>query len=364
MAKGGGTNGPWGRGGTGGGDWQDILSRLPQFPKFMKAGIPGVAAVLIIILWMVSGIYVVGPGEQGVVRQFGKVIKKTSAGLNFHFPWPIQQRNVVNVERIQRLELGFRSNPRRPSMVRPIPAESLMLTGDENIVDAQLIVQYRIKDPVQFLFRLRDPISTLRAATEIALRSRVGNTTVDEVLTVGRAKAQDETREFLQQLMDTYESGILITAVKLQTVDAPEQVKDAFHEVVRAREDKEKLVRQAEGYREDLIPKARGEAQEIIRAAEAYKEQRTLRARGDAAKFNSVLAEYRKAPEVTRERLHLETLERVLPNVEKIILESKGGSNVLPLLPLKGLTGLQQPSTPQAGLQQPGTQAGQRRRGQ
>ncbi|HEX9879730.1 MAG TPA: FtsH protease activity modulator HflK, partial [Candidatus Binatia bacterium] len=212
-----------------------------------------------------------------------------------------------------------------------------MLTGDENIVDAQIIVQYRIKDPVQYLFRLRDPVTTLRAATEVALRSRVGNTTVDEVLTVGRAKVQDETHTLLQQLMDTYESGLLVTAVKLQTVDAPEQVKDAFNEVVRAREDREKLVRQAEGYREDLIPKARGQAQEIIRAAEAYKEERILKSRGDAARFSSVLTEYRKAPGVTRERLHLETLERVLPEVEKIVL-SGDGAGVVPILPLKEIS--------------------------
>ena len=333
------------------GDWDDIRSRLPQLPGFLKAGMPAVIVVLILIIWLASGVYTVGPGEQGVIRRFGKVIRKTSAGLNFHFPWPIEQRDVVNVEQIRRLEVGFRSNPRRPSMVRPVQAESLMLTGDENIVDAQMIVQYRIKDPVKYLFLLRDPIWTLRAATEVALRSRVGNTTVDEVLTVGRAKVQDETREFLQKLMDTYESGLLVTAVKLQTVDAPDQVKDAFHEVVRAREDREKLMRQAEGYREDIIPKARGKGQEIIRAAEAYKEERILRAKGDAAKFSSVLAEYKKAPHVTRERLHLETMEQVLPNVEKFILESKGGGGVVPLLPLKSLTGLQQPGT-QTGQEQ------------
>ena len=341
MAQGG--NGPWSRGS----EWEEFLSKLPQLPKFMKAGLPSIIIIVVLIIWVASGIYIVGPGEQGVVRQFGRVIQPpTTPGLNYHWPWPVQQVDVINVEQVRRLEVGFRSNPRRPSLVRPVPAESQMLTGDENIVDAQLIVQYRIKDPDKFLFRLRDPVSTLRAAIEIALRSRVGNTTVDDVLTVGRAKVQDETRVFLQQLMDTYESGILVTAVKLQTVDAPEQVKDAFNEVVRAREDKEKLVRQAEGYREDLIPKARGEAQEIIRAAEAYKEERILRARGDAARFSSVLAEYKKAPGVTRERLHLETMERVLPEVEKVILQTGGkGGGVVPLLPLKDFTIKQAPST-------------------
>jgi len=332
---------PW-PGGTG--DWEELSSRLPRLPRFSTRYVLAVV-IVVLAIWLGSGFYIVGPGEQGVVRQFGKVVKKTSAGLNYRLPWPIQQVDVVNVERIQRLEVGFRTDPRRPGSIQPIPRESLMLTGDENIVDAQIIVQYRIRDPIQYLFRIRDAIGTLRAATEVALRSRVGNTIIDEVLTVGRVRVQEETRDFLQQLMDTYESGLLITAVKLQTVDAPEQVKDAFHEVVRAREDREKLINQTKGYREDLIPKARGQAQEIIRAAEAYKEERILKARGDSARFEAVLAEYRKAPRVTRERLHLETLERILPNVEKIILDQKGGGSVVPLLPLKDLTILQQPAT-------------------
>ena len=156
---------------------------------------------------------------------------------------------------------------------------------------------------------------------------------------MGRDRVQTETQEFLQQLMDTYESGIQITEVKLQTVEAPSQVKDAFDEVVRAREDREKLINQARGYREDLIPKARGEAQEIVQGAEAYKEERTLRAKGDGSRFNAVLTEYRKAPRVTRERMHLEAIERVLPNVDRIIVDSQGAKNVVPLLPLKGMAG-------------------------
>lgn len=335
--------GQMGRWPGGGGDWDELRSRLPRLPQFSRRYVVGVV-IVVLAIWLGSGFYIVGPGEQGVVRQFGKVVKKTSAGLNYRLPWPTQVADVVNVERIQRLEVGFRSDPQRPGSTSTVPREALMLTGDENIVDAQIIVQYRIKDPIPFLFRIQDPIGTLRAATEVALRSRVGNTNIDEVLTVGRVKVQEETRDFLQQLMDTYESGILITAVKLQTVDAPDQVKDAFHEVVRAREDREKLINQTRGYREDLIPKARGEAQQIIRAAEAYKEERMLKARGDAARFDAVLAEYRKGPRVTRERLHLETLERVLPNVEKIVLGEKGGGNVVPLLPLKDLTIRQQPA--------------------
>jgi len=312
-----------------------------------------VIAVLLVGIWAATGFYIVGPGEQGVVRQFGKVVKKTSAGLNYRLPWPIQKVDIVNVERIQRLEVGFRSDPLQPGRIREVPRESLMLTGDENIVDAQLIVQYRIKDPIPYLFRIRDPVGTLRAATEVALRSRVGNTTIDDVLTVGRFKVQEETREFLQQLMDIYESGLLVTEVKLQTVDAPDQVKDAFHEVVRAREDREKLINQAKGYQEDLIPKARGQAQEILRAAEAYKEERILRARGDAARFRSILTEYQRAPRVTRQRLYLETVEKVLSGVEKVVLDS-GGNNVVPLLPLRDVTILQRPTGAAARAEEKG----------
>jgi membrane protease subunit HflK len=320
-------------------EWDELRDRLRQVreipPKFV-----GLIALFLLLLWAATGIYIVGPGEQGVVLQFGRVVNTTGPGLNYRIPWPIQQVRVVNVEAIQRLEVGFRSAARQPGAVRTVPVESLMLTGDENIVDAQLIVQYRIGDPIKFLFHLRDPLETLRAATEVALRSRVGNMTIDDVLTTGRAIAQDEAREFLQQLMNNYESGLLVTDVKLQTVDAPEQVKDAFHEVVRAREDREKMINQARGYYEDVIPKARGEAQEILRAAEAYEEERVLRARGDAARFGAVLAEYRRAPAVTRERLHLETVEKVLTKSDKVIMDAKSGA--LPFLPLKGFNDVQQ----------------------
>ncbi len=335
-----GSEGPWGRRQQSGPDWEDLLSRLPQLPGFLKSGVPFLIAGAIAVIWLASGFYTIQPGEEGVVTRFGKVARISTAGLNYHIPWPIEELRKVNVAEIRRLEVGFRSNPLRPNLVRLIPQESLMLTGDENIVSAQLTVQYRVKNPEQFLFKLRDPVTTLQAATEVALRSRVGNTTIEEVLTVGRDRVQTETQEFLQQLMDTYESGIQITEVKLQTVEAPSQVKDAFDEVVRAREDREKLINQARGYREDLIPKARGEVQEIVQAAEAYKEERTLRAKGDGSRFNAVLTEYRKAPRVTRERMHLEAIERVLPNVDKIIVDAQGAKNVVPLLPLKNMSGL------------------------
>jgi membrane protease subunit HflK len=327
---------------------------LPEVPglnealeRLRSAGplVPGLVAAAVVLLWLASGLYVVEPGEEGVVRQFGREVAKTSEGLNWHWPWPIQRVDVVNLAAVRRIEVGFRSisgrfrgtTPGRATAARTqrVPAEALMLTGDENIVDAQMIIQYRVRDSSKYLFRLQAPEQSLHAAAEVALRSMVGNTTIDEVLTVGRLKVQEETHEFLQRLMDTYESGLLISEVKLQTVDPPDQVKDAFAEVVRAREDREKLINQSRGYREDVLPKARGEAQKILREAEAYRAERTLRAQGDAARFTAVAAAYRQAPRVTRDRLHLETVERVLAQSEKVLVEGSMGKGILPFLPLR-----------------------------
>ncbi len=300
-----------------------LRQRLPRYLPFI---VPGIA-----VLWLLSGIYVVGPGEVGVVRTFGRETVRTDPGLNYRFPWPFQRATVVNVERINRIEVGFRSGQ---GATQRVPEEALMLTGDENIVEAQMIVQYRIADPSKYLFRLRDPEQALHAATQVALRTTVGGMRIEEVLTVGRAKAQDETRVFVQRLMDDYESGLAVTEVKLLVVDPPEAVKDAFHDVVRAREDRERLINQAKGYQADVLPKARGHAQQLLREAEAYREQRVLRAEGDASRFTQVLAEYEKAKEVTRARLHLETIERILPHVEKVVMDDGIGQRVVPWLPL------------------------------
>jgi modulator of FtsH protease HflK len=300
---------------------------------------------LALLIWLASGIYVVNPGEQGVVRQFGRAFDRTSPGLRYRLPAPIQAVDVVNVQSVRRAEVGFRTQRGQPVRVGN---EALMLTGDENIVDLQLIVQYRVRDPSLYLFRLRDPEETLAAATEVAIRSVVGNTTIDDVLTVGRAPAQEQALQYLQALMDDYQSGLLITEVKLQVVDPPDQVKDAFNEVVRAREDRERQQNEAEAYREDIVPKARGQAEQAIRAAEAFREERVLQAQGDVARFSAVLEEYRKGKDVTRERLYLETIERVLANVRKVVMDGPVGNNVLPHLPITELNrGAAQPSQPQ-----------------
>jgi membrane protease subunit HflK len=337
-----------------GGDFDNLLQEIPglneSLDRLRSAGplLPAVLLGAVAALWAATGLYVVEPGEQGVVRQFGKEVARTEPGLNWRWPYPIQRVDIVSIDVVRRIEIGFRTVGRglaRGADGAPVPfgaaearrvqAEALMLTGDENIVDAQMIVQYRVLDPSKYLFRLRDPERVLRAAAEVALRSTVGGSTIDDVLTVGRLQVQDDTSKYLQQLMDDYESGLLITEVKLQTVDPPDQVKDAFAEVVRAREDREKLINEARGYREDVLPKARGAAEKLLREAEAYREERTLRAQGDAARFTALATAYRQAPRVTRDRLHLETIERVLGKSEKVLVDGGIGEGVLPILPLR-----------------------------
>ncbi len=308
-------------------DVGEVVNQVSDaFRRNMRNIGPILAGVVVLVL-LATGIYSVGPGEQGVVRTFGRESGKTGPGLHYRFPF-VQRKDVVNIEKIRRIEVGFRGDQR-------VPHEALMLTGDENIVEAQMIVQYRVTDPSKFLFRIRDPEDTLRATAEVALRSMVGRTSIDEVITTGREKVQSETRSWLQKLMDEYQSGISVTEVKLQTVDAPDEVKEAFHDVVRAREEKEKLINQAMGYKADLIPRARGEARKIEREAEGYKEQRVLRANGDASKFESVLAEYTKAERVTRERLYLETMERILGKIDKkVVVDKELAKGALPILQL------------------------------
>src|SRR5512145_966005 len=294
----------------------------------------------LVLIWFATGVYTVGPGEQGVVRRFGKEVARVGPGLRYHWPRPIERVDVVNVEAVRRVEIGFRSVPRYSL----VPQESLMLTGDENIVDAQAIVQYRVKDAGAYLFRVAEPDQALRDATEVGLRSVIGRTTIENVLTVARVETQEQTRDFMQQLLDTYQARLAVTEVKLQVVDPPEQVKDAFHEVVRAREDRERLINEDRGYQEDVIPKERGAAAQMLQAAEAYKAQREIRAQGEAAKFLSILEEYQKAREVTEQRLYVETLQRVLPKAQKIVISPQLEGHLLPLLPLREQAPLRRPA--------------------
>lgn len=321
---------------------ESLRGRWQQFQPGLK---PWLLLLLVPILWLGSGFYVVGPGERGVVLLFGKAVDQTEPGLRYRFPWPIQSHELVDIAQVRRAEIGFRSTvaDRTPggmrSSARSVPQESLMLTGDENIVDVQLFVQYRVQDPVKFLFAASAPEDILHTSAQVALRGVVGQNGIDYTMTDGRVEIQAQVKTYLQKLLDSYRTGLLVTEARLLVVDPPSEVRDAFHDVVRALEDRERLVREAEGYREDIIPKARGEAAQIVQQAEAYKAQRVIRAQGDAGRFLSVLEEYNKAKTVTRDRLYLESMERIMPTMEKFIFDQNGqGSGVLPLLPLKGMT--------------------------
>lgn len=287
--------------------------------------------VVLVLLWLATGIYSVGPGEQAVIRQFGEMVYVTGPGLRYRLPWPIQRHDIVDVSTIRSAEIGYRTIG---STVVDVPEEALMLTGDENIVRVHMFVQYRVKDAARFLFNVKDPEESLRIAAEVALRSAVGQNTVDQSMTDGRAEVEAQIAELLQSLLDTYGTGISLSGVKLLVVDPPEQVKDAFHDVVRAWEDRERLVQEAEGYRADLIPRARGEAQAMIEEAEAYRERRILEAQGDVANFVLVRQEYEKSKEVTRERLYLEAIQDILSKTNNILIKKDLGNGVVQFLPL------------------------------
>ena len=301
-----------------------------EIPEFNFKITPVLIGILVI--WLLTGIYVVGPDEVGVVRTFGEFTRVTQSGLNWKFPSPIETANTPKVTEVKRIEFGFRSL--KNGQYRTVEKESLMLTGDENIVDAEMIVQYKIKDPVKYLFNIVEPELTVREAAEASLRTVVGRNKIDETLTTGKFTIQEETKEQVQFILDKYESGIHIVAVQLQDVSPPKEVIGAFKDVASAKEDKNRMINQAEGYRNDVIPKARGEAEAMIRDAEGFKESRIKRAEGDATKFTTILKEYKKAKSITEKRLYLETMEKVLPGIDKIIVPDKESGNMLNLLNL------------------------------
>lgn len=322
-------------------DVADVVARVGGMISKALGRFGSGAVVVLLLAIGIGGVYKVGPGEQGIVRTLGKVRPSGRTGPGLHFRIPLlQQVDVVNIQQIRRMEVGFQGTQK-------VVGEASMITGDANIVDVHMIVQYRVVDPTKYLFELKDPDEALRATAEVAVRSVVGRTNIDEVLTTEREKVQAETREWLQNRMDAYQSGISVTELKLQAVDAPDEVRDAFHEVVRAREEKEKLVNQALGYEADLIPRARGEAEKMKRDAEGYKERRILEAKGDAAKFQDVYNAFKLSPRVTRERLYLESMERVVSrSPRKVIVDEQVAKNAVPVLPL-GLAAA--PPAPEGG---------------
>ena len=296
--------------------------------------------VILLIIWALSGLYRVLPDEQGVVLRFGKFVKTTQPGLNYHLPFPVESVLTPKVTKVNRMDIGFRSERDSgfgSSGVADVPEESLMLTGDENIVNIDFSVFWVIKDAGNFLFKIQDPATTVKAAAETAMREVIAKSKLQSILTEGRSKIENETQDIAQSLLDEYESGIQITQVQTQKADPPDQVIDAFRDVQAARADMERAKNEAQAYANDVIPRARGEAAKILQEAEAYKKQVVAIAEGEASRFISIYNEYALAKEVTQERMYLETMEKVLADIDKVIIDKNASSGVVPYLPLPEL---------------------------
>lgn len=351
--------GPWGSGGGGGGgpwgsgpstppppDVEEMIRRTQErFKGFLPGGVGGGRGLLLLIaaavsIWLITGFYRVQPGEQGIELLFGRFVKTTAPGLNYWLPSPLGEVIKTNVERTNQITIGYRSSGETGRSTRKIkvPEESLMLTGDQNIIDVEFVVQWRIKNVTDYRFNILDPEVTVKVAAESAIREVMGKTPLEEALTSKRPEVDSSTRELLQSMLDSYSSGILIEVVKQQEVSAPAAVIDAFDEVQRAKQDQERLINEARRYRNDIVPRARGEAERQIQQATAYKEKVVRDAEGEAQRFVAVYEAYAQGKEVTARRLYLERMQDVLGQTQKVIIDQKGaGTGVVPYLPLPEL---------------------------
>ena len=335
--------------GSGGGDNEPPRRRdlggLPPDPlrKMREFAVPGGKTLWwlaggVFILWILSGIYIVEPDEEGVVLRFGEYNRSVPPGPHYHIPFPIESVETPKVTQVQRIEVGFRSLTRSggQTQMRAIPEEASTLTGDENIVNVQFSVQYKIRDAVEYLFRVDNQAAVVQSAAEAAMREVIGTSEIDSALTDGKLKIQDDATRLLQNILDRYEVGVLVIAVQLQDVHPPQDVIEAFKDVASAREDKSRIINEAEAYRNEILPKARGQAAEMVNQAQAYRATRIRTAEGETGRFSAVFAEYQKAKDVTKKRLYYETLEEILSSadMEKIILPPGAADRTLPLLPL------------------------------
>ena len=344
---------PWGTppgGGNGSGrgpvppNIDEIIRNIQEkIKRFLPSGSTGgnkpllFGLIIVAIIWALSGLYRVLPDEQGIVLRFGKFVSTTQPGLNYHFPYPIETVLTPKVTKVNRIDIGFRSGSDTgfsSAGVADVPEESLMLTGDENIVNIDFSVFWVIKDAGKFLFKIQDPAATVKAAAETAMREVIAKSKLQSILTEGRSKIEIETQEIAQSLLDEYESGIQITQVQTQKADPPDQVIDAFRDVQAARADMERAKNEAQAYQNDVIPRARGEAAKILQQAEAYKKQVVAKAEGEASRFLAIYKEYSNAKRVTKERMYLETMEKVLAAVDKVIIEKNASTGVVPYLAL------------------------------
>jgi membrane protease subunit HflK len=356
---GGGGGGPWGGGGGSGGpfggggrgpqppDIEEMLKRSQDRVKRLLPGAGGAKGLILLLIavvgfWSLSGIYRVEPGQQGVELLFGKYVKRTAPGLHIWFPSPIGEVIKPDVERTNTMNIGFRgTGDVVRGTGRDVPLESLMLTSDQNIIDIDFVVQWRIKNAADYLFNIRDPDTTIKLASESSMREVIGQTNLEDALTVKRQVVQQDAKALLQQILDDYKTGIAIAEIQLLKVDPPQEVIDAFNDVQRAKQDQERSINEATAYKNDIVPRAKGEAQKMIQAATAYKEQVVKEAEGEAKRFISVYETYLANKDVTTRRLFLERMQDVLSKSEKVIIDrgegGSGGSGVVPYLPLPEL---------------------------
>ena len=349
-----GGQGPWGGGrpGSQGPDLDELLRKgQDRLKSMLPGGFGGVRGILLAVLaviaiWRATGFYRVQPGERGVALLFGEFVQSTGPGLNYWFPSPIGEVIKPNVQRTNQITVGFRGAGEvggpavaRGARDRDVLQESLMITGDLNVIDINFIVQWRIKDAAKFLFSIRDPEATVKIVAESTMREVIGQTTLEAALTIGRQEVEQRTKEELQQILDIYQTGVFIADLKLLKVEPPAQVIDSFNDVQRARQDKERKQNEAEAYRNRVVPTARGEAARVVQEAEAYKEMAVKDAEGEAKRFISVYDSYKVAKDVTVKRIYIETLQEVLRGTNKVIIDSQssGGPGVVPYLPLPEL---------------------------
>jgi membrane protease subunit HflK len=344
---GGGGGGPWGRG-PGGQRPPDLEELLRRSQDRMKSYIPGgfgsargVAIVIILVVagWMLTGFYTVQPSEVGIPLIFGKAQKPTEPGFHWNFPAPVGHVEKPEITSIKRVEIGGRADSSVGSDT--LPAESLMLTGDENIIDIHFNVQWQINDPYLYLFNIDDPDTTVKNVAEAAMREIIGQTQFEYALGVGRGQLEQSSKELIQRTLDSYGAGVTVTQVALQSVDPPADVVASFRDVQAARADKENKVNEAQKYFNQVTQDAEGQAQKTIKAAEAYKEQKIAVATGDAQRFLSVYEQYKLDKDITQRRIYLETMEQIMQKMRKILIEPNAGSGTVPYLPLDQL--LRQP---------------------
>ncbi|GIX10457.1 FtsH protease activity modulator HflK [Elioraea sp.] len=373
-----GGGGPWGGGGRSGGPWgggggpslpqppnvDELLRKGQDFVRrFLPRGFGGgkglaILGAILVGVWLFSGFYRVQPDEQGVVLRFGAFNRTTPPGLNYALPYPIETVTTPRVTRINRIDVGFRSpvEGMRPvatrEISRDVPEESLMLTGDENIIDIDFAVFWRIRDAGEFLFNIRNPEQTVKSAAESVMREVIGRTPIQPALTEARAQIEQAVREGTQGILDQYRAGIEVAQVQLQKVDPPAAVIDAFRDVQRANADRERLRNEAEAFRNDIIPRARGEAERFVQEAQGDREGRIARARGEAERFTQILAAYSQARDVTRQRLYLETMEEILRSSPTVLVDDKV-QNLVPFLPLNDLNRARQAVQPGSDRPQP-----------